>query len=332
MRLFALTLLIIFLYNTSNSNRTLLCFFKMGTRDMNKASRSSLIKSQWPALLIVLQSLFYGYGDPISKVAYEVTPVYTLLSIRYSIAFIILAVLFGKRILHTLRTTPLKVWLIPGICISMSYLIGNVALSMAPATSVAFLRSLSIVLTPLIAFLLYKTHYRWQHMVIQVLSLAGLYLLCVKGGLSGFGLGEALAICDAILRASALVFSLRSLDTVDPVSLTALQAGCSSLLATAACFIFEGGLQIEPITTEAWLIILYLAITCTLLGYLLQNLALMRISDREVSLLQSLAPVMTAVFSFFVLGEKLSAAGIAGSAIILACVIASTLIPTEVQD
>jgi len=299
---------------------------------MNKDSRSSLIKSQWPALLILLQSLFYGYGDPISKVAYEVTPVYTLLSIRYSIAFIILAALFGKRIINTLKTTPLKVWLIPGLCISMSYLIGNVALAMAPATSVAFLRSLSVVLTPAIAFLLYRTRYRWQHLVIQILALAGLYLLCVKGGLSGFGLGEALAICDAVLRASALVFSLKSLDSVDPVSLTALQAGCSSVLATAACFMFEGGLHIEPITPQAGAIILYLAVTCTLLGYLLQNLALMKISDREVSLLQSLAPVMTAVFSFFLLGERLSPAGITGSAIILACVIASTLIPADTES
>ena len=296
---------------------------------MQTESKSSLIKSQWPALLIVAQSLFYGFGDPISKVAYEVTPVYTLLSIRYTIAFVVLAVLFGKRILNTLKTTPLRVWLLPGLCISMSYLIGNVALAMAPATSVAFLRSLSIVLTPAIAFILYRTHYRWQHLVIQILSLAGLYLLCVKGGLSGFGLGEVLAICDAILRASALVLSLKSLDSVDPVSLTALQAGCSSILATAACFLFEGGLHTEPITPQAWAIILYLAITCTLLGYLLQNLALTRISDREVALLQSLAPVMTAVFSFILLGERLSAAGIAGSLIILICVIASTLLPSE---
>lgn len=298
---------------------------------MSKNSNSSSIRSQWPALLIVLQSLFYGFGDPISKIAYEVTPVYTLLSVRYSIAFIVLAVLFGKRILATLRTTPLRTWLIPGICISMSYLIGNVALSMAPATSVAFLRSLSIVLTPALAFIFYRTRYRWQHLAVQVLSLAGLYLLCVKGGLSAFGLGEILAICDAVLRASALVFSLRSLDSVDPVSLTALQAGCSSILATAACFMFEGGLQLAPITPLAWAIILYLAITCTLLGYLLQNIALTRISDRAVALLQSLAPVMTAIFAFLLLGEKLSAAGIAGSIIIIICVIASTLIPSDIQ-
>ena len=71
-------------------------------------------------MLIILQSLFYGFGDPISKVAYEVTPVYTLLVIRYSIAFIVLAVLFGPRIISTVRTVPLRAWLVPGICIGMA--------------------------------------------------------------------------------------------------------------------------------------------------------------------------------------------------------------------
>lgn len=289
------------------------------------------IKSHWPEALIILQSILYGFGDPISKVAYEVTPVFTLLSIRYTIAFLVLALLFGRRIVNALRTTPVKVWLVPSICISLSYIIGNVALALTEATSVAFVRSLSVVLTPAIAFILYRIHYRWEHIAVQILAIAGLYLLCARGGLSGFGAGEALTLCDATLRAAALVFSMRSLDSIDPVSMTALQAGCSSLLAIISCFLFEGSPSIGAVTPIAWAIILYLAITCTLLGYLLQNLALTRISDRAVALLQSLGPVMTAIFSFILLGEKLSIAGIAGCIIILICVIISTLIPSEAK-
>jgi drug/metabolite transporter (DMT)-like permease len=296
-----------------------------------ETKKKETLNSSWPALLIILQWLFYGFGDPISKVAYEVTPVYTLLTLRYSIAFIVLFIFFGKRIIKTVRTVPLRTWLIPGLCIGLAYLVGNVALSLSAATSIAFIRSLSVVLTPALAFIFYRARFRWQHIALQILAVLGLYLLCVQGGLSGFGLGEALELCDAILRAAALVFSMRSLDSVDPVSLTALQAGCSSVLAIIACFVFEGGIHTETVTPQAWAIILYLAITCTLLGYLLQNFALTRISDRSVALLQSTAPVMTAIFAFFILGEKLSPAGIAGSAIILICVIVSTLIPAETR-
>ncbi len=276
--------------------------------------------------LIVLQSLVYGFGDPISKIAFEVTPVYTMMTVRYLIAFAVSFTVFHKKITRTVRTVPVKAWLIPGICISLHYILNNVALALTDATSVAFLRSLSIVITPAFAFLIYRTSYKWQHIVLQILVLPGMYLLCVKGGLSGAGSGEAVALVAAFMSAGALVFSKRYLDMVDPVSMTALMAGCSAGIALIGSLIFEGGIRLETITPQAWAIILYLAIACTFLGYLMQNLALTRISDRSVALIQSLCPVMTAVFSFFLLGETLSAAGMAGAGIIVASVALASII------
>lgn len=279
--------------------------------------------------LIILQSIVYGFGDPISKIAFEVTPVYTMMSVRYTIAFATVFLIFHKRIIHTVRTAPIISWLLPSLCIALSYMLNNVALSMTEATSVAFLRSLSVVITPVFAFALYHSRYSWKHMLIQILVLPGLYLLCIRGGLSGFGIGEILSILAAVTMAGALVFSSRFLDRVDPVSMTALQAGISSILALVAAFTVERGLRLEHTTGEAWLIIVYLAIACTFLGFLMQNLALTKISERMVALLQTLCPVMTAIFSFLMLGEKLSAAGICGAAIILACIAAASVVKEE---
>ena len=276
--------------------------------------------------LIVLQSLVYGFGDPISKIAFEVTPVYTMMTVRYLIAFAVSFTVFHKKITRTVRTVPVKAWLIPGICISLHYILNNVALALTDATSVAFLRSLSIVITPAFAFLVYRTSYKWQHIVLQILVLPGMYLLCVRGGLSGAGSGEAVALVAAFMSAGALVFSKRFLDMVDPVSMTALMAGCSAGIALIGSLIFEGGIRLETTTPQAWAIIVYLAIACTFLGYLMQNLALTRISDRSVALIQSLCPVMTAVFSFFLLGETLSTAGMAGAGIIVASVALASII------
>ncbi len=276
--------------------------------------------------LIVLQSLVYGFGDPISKIAFEVTPVYTMMTVRYLIAFAVSFTVFHKRITKTVRTVPVKAWLIPGICISLHYILNNVALALTDATSVAFLRSLSIVITPAFAFLIYRTSYKWQHIVLQILVLPGMYLLCVRGGLSGASTGEVVALVAAFMSAGALVFSKRYLDMVDPVSMTALMAGCSTAIALIGSLIFEGGIRLETTTPQAWVIIVYLAIACTFLGYLMQNLALTRISDRSVALIQSLCPVMTAVFSFFLLGETLSTAGMAGAGIIIASVALASII------
>lgn len=270
--------------------------------------------------LIVLQSVIYGFGDPISKIAFDVVPVYAMMTVRYSIAFAVCFLLFHKRIIKTVKTVPLKAWLIPGVCIGMSYLLNNVALSMTEATSVAFLRSMAVIITPALAFLMFGKKYKWQQLLAQILVLPGVYLLCVKGGLSGFGAGEVIALIAATLTAATLVLSGKYLEQVDPVSLTALQGGCSAVLALIGCAIFEGArIDMSVADAKVWGIILYLAILCTFLGYLMQNLALTGISERSVSLIQSLCPVMTAIFSLILLGERLSTAGIIGAAIIILC-------------
>ena len=269
--------------------------------------------------LIVLQCIVYGFGDPISKIAFDVVPVYAMMTVRYSIAFAVCFLLFHKRIIHTVKTVPLRAWLIPGVCIGMNYLLNNVALAMTDATSVAFLRSMSVVFTPALAFILLGRRYHWQQLLAQILVLPGIYLLCVKGGLSGFGAGEVIALAAACLAGATLVMSGKYLEQVDPISLTALQGGCSAVLALIGCIIFERRIDVSAADAKVWGIILYLAITCTFLGYLMQNLALTGISERSVSLIQSLCPVMTAIFSLLILGERLTTAGIIGAAIIIIC-------------
>lgn len=270
--------------------------------------------------LILIQNLLYGVGDPLSKVAYEVMPVYSLLTIRYSIALILL-ILYGRgRILKELKACPVKIWLLPSLCIAGCYILSNVALGLTAATSVAFLRSLTTVMTPLLAYAAYRTRYHWMHFPVQALIVLGLYLLCGLGGLSGFGLGEILTLLSALLMAGALVFGGHALAQISAITLTTVQTAASVLLALICSILFDGGIVYSSATPPVWGIILYLGICCTLAGYMLQNKALERIPSRTVALLQCLCPVMTAIFSFLLLGEKLSGPGILGAVILLFCV------------
>ena len=67
-------------------------------------------------------------------------------------------------------------------------------------------------------------------------------------------------------------------------------------------------------------------LTGALMGYLLQNTALSKISARSVSLLQCTCPVMTALFSYLMLGERLGLAGIIGAAVILGGLVAENFV------
>ncbi len=291
------------------------------------AQKASL---RWlPYAFILLQSTLYGFGDPISKAAYEVVPLYSLLSARYTIAFLFLALLFGKRIWRGLKACSVKDWLLPSLCIAGGYIATNIAIVLTTATATAFLRSLSTVMTPLLALVIYRKKFSPKHIPILLFVVVGLYLLCGRGGMNGFGLGEVAGLASALLMAGSLIFGEKALDKVDPVTLTTVQTAMSVILTTGAAFLLEGGVHLETAGTTEWIIIVYLAILCTVAGYLLQNAALQSISSRVVALLQCTGPVMTAFFSFLILGERLSFAGLVGAGILLACVAAETLMTDE---
>ena len=71
-------------------------------------------KNQYIAacLLVILQSVVYGFGDPISKVAYETVPVFSLLTARYFIAFLFLCLLCRGTLITNLKSTEMKVWML----------------------------------------------------------------------------------------------------------------------------------------------------------------------------------------------------------------------------
>ena len=89
----------------------------------------------------------------------------------------------------------------------------------------------------------------------------------------------------------------------------------------AAALIFDDVAVLPQVTVTGWLVVAYLALLCTCLSYVLQNTALTRLSSYAVSLLQCTQPILTAACSYLLLGEKLSAIGLAGAALIVACVV-----------
>lgn len=277
-------------------------------------------------LPIMLQSILFGFGDSISKAAYAVMPVYSLLSLRYLIALGVILLFAGKRVWRGLKQCKIRDWFLPGLCMALSYILNNVGLQLTAATSVAFLRSLSVVITPFLAWLAYRKSVNRKLLPLLLLIVAGLYLLCGQGGLSGFGLGEAITLLAALMVAGSLVFGEKALQKMDALTLTATQTASSAVIATACAFLFDQGWNLYLITPSILSTIFYLGIACTVIGYLLQNIALQKIPDRTVALLQCSCPVFTAAFAFLILGETLSTAGMIGAALILIGVAAATML------
>ena len=55
---------------------------------------------------ILIQSLVYGIGNPLTKVAYHSISPLWLLASRFSLAFLLFALLWGRRLLAAARQVP----------------------------------------------------------------------------------------------------------------------------------------------------------------------------------------------------------------------------------
>lgn len=284
-------------------------------------------------LLIVLQSALYGFGDPISKAAFDTVPIFTMLCLRYSIAVVVMLLVWGKRIVAGIKNSSWKNWITPVLCIGGAYVSNNVALLLTEATTVAFIRSLPTIIAPIIAFIVLRRRPRKELVIVQMVVVVGLYMLCCgKNGIGNiFGWGEFFALVSAVLLAAALVSTENSVKTVDPIALTFLQTLASTIMAIVGR-LFSNEVMPSVMPIKVWGIILYLAILCTLAGYLLQNVALESIESQTVAVIQASCPVMTAIFSYFVLGEKLNMLGGIGAVIIVICLVLAVYLDKPIDE
>ncbi len=279
------------------------------------------MKHRW-FFLILLQSIIYGFGDPISKLMYREITVSACLALRFTLAAVVLLCFYRKTLWSDLRKTPVLHWLPAASCMALCYLCSNLALTYTMAAHVAFLRSSSAVWTPMILLIFFHKRCSRPQLIALGLMLAGLYLLC--GGLSSFGIGELWGFASAILAALSLIFGAQALEDMHPLSLTTLQLLVAAALNWIMTFATEDPTVLLHASTSSYLVILYLAIPCSLIGYALQNQALTLTGADMVSLAQCTYPIMTALFSFLILGEAFTAKSLLGALLILLSILLAT--------
>ena len=283
------------------------------------------------AAFVVVQAIFYGVDNVVMKVAYgEISPLWCQ-TLRFGLAFALFMLLFGKQIVSGLRNSSPRVWLPVGVVYAVAFISSALAVDMTSATNAGFFISLPMLFTPVIAFAIMRRTYRLDTLVLQVAVLAGLYLLCCNGGALSFGLGEFVGLGSSALFALGIVLSERGLDEIGPAAMSAVQTGGAFLFSLGGAVATEQAPVFSEVSLSAWAAVAFLGIAGTCLAFWLQNKALAHIPAATVSVILCSEPVVTAIVSFFVLGEVLSAMGILGAAIIVGCTIAATLLDSRAE-
>jgi drug/metabolite transporter (DMT)-like permease len=247
------------------------------------------------------------------KDALELYPLFAFLAVRFAIATLTLAPAAASR----LRDAGWKAGATLGLLLALGYALQTAGLERTTVSSTGFVTGLYVVFTPLFAYALFRIRVGRSVVVGVLLSLVGLGLL------AGVGVGDPIG--DLLVLGGSAAYSLqialmeRYAGRYDPVAFTFLEmlAACVGFTAIAVAL---GEVEL-PRGWVVWGALLVTGVFASALGFLVQTWAQRQMSAARTALAFAMEPVWTALFGYWLAGDRLGGLGWTGAALIMIAIV-----------
>ena len=299
-------------------------------------------KTKRNSILLVITALIWGVAFVAQSEGGDAVGPYTFNGIRSLIggAVLLPVIVLLDRLGFTSRRPQTKeekrtLWT-GGICCGAILFIASSLQQLGmylgtPVGKAGFLTSCYIILVPILGLFLKKTC-GWNIWAGVAITVVGLYLLCMDGGLY-------LQLSDLLVFLCAVVFAMHILTVdhfsplVDGVRMSCIQFWVCGLLSMVPMMVFEmkplsGGMAawISGLGTwGAWIAILYAGVMSCGVAYTLQIVGQEDVNPTVASLLMSLESVFSVLAGAVLLQEYLNFRELAGCVLIFAAVILAQL-------
>ncbi|BAK37171.1 hypothetical protein MLP_41570 [Microlunatus phosphovorus NM-1] len=272
--------------------------------------------------LIALLAMTAAWGSTFFMIKDVVTriPVPDMLTIRFAIAAVALAIVAGRRLKMPLRT--LRQGLLLGVLYGIAQLLQTVGLAHTAASVSGFLTGLYVVLTPLLSALILRTRIAPAVWAAAVLATVGLGVLSLQGFAIGYG--ELLTVASAVVYALHIIVLGRVSEPGTALQLSVVQMAAIAVVCGIGAA--PGGIQL-PSSGVDWAIVVYLALIAGALTMLLQTWAQARVEASRAAVIMAMEPVWAAGFAVALGGESLTWRMLLGGGAILAAMYLVELAP-----
>jgi drug/metabolite transporter (DMT)-like permease len=265
-------------------------------------------------LALVLAAICFGTTFLVVQGAVERVEPVPFLAVRFLVAAAVLWPLARRR-----PATPgeRRDGVMAGIALLAGYVLQTVGLQYTGSATSAFVTYLLVVFVPVLGLILLRRRPHPVTLAGIAVAVVGLVLLTDPGGAGsshGFGRGEVLTLGCAVAFAAHVVILGETAHRHDPIRLAAIQVS----VVGAACAL--PGLWLGGYRFPAP------ALAATALAFLLQVTGQRTVPPARAALLLLLEPVFAGIVAA-ARGERLSAAQLAGAALILLAVAISELLP-----
>ena len=285
------------------------------------------------SLLLLLTAVIWGVAFVAQSVGMDYVGAFTFNCVRSIIGGLVLipCIIFLKNLKskESGEKMPLKeslhvtrVEVIGGICCGTALFAASnfqqFGISYTTVGKAGFITALYVVIVPILG-LFFRKKVSFVVWISVVLSVIGLYLLCMTENSFALSFGDLLVlICAVLFSIHILVIDYFS-PKVDGVKMSCIQFFvCSALSAVG--MVFTETPDISSIQA-AWLPLMYAGILSCGVGYTLQIVGQKGINPVIASLIMSLESVISALAGWVILGQVLSPKEILGCVLMFAAII-----------
>ncbi|MDF2545455.1 MAG: transporter [Anaerosolibacter sp.] len=256
-------------------------------------------KNLYADLSLLLVALIWGSGFVATKHALNTITPYYMMTFRFTIAFLLMSMVFYKR-LKACTFQDLKAGAIIGLFLFVAFAAQTVGLQYTTAGKQAFLTGTNVVIVPFLFWMVKQTRPDKYNLTAAFLCFCGIGLLTLSESLT-INLGDFLTLICAFFFACHIVSIGYFAEHHDPIVLTIIQLGVSAVLSFAASLFLETAPQNLPV--DAILSVLYLGVFSTLLAFMIQNVAQKYTTPTHAAIILSLESVFGSILSTILLKE-----------------------------
>ncbi|MDD3839590.1 MAG: DMT family transporter [Clostridia bacterium] len=264
-------------------------------------------------LLLVTVAFFWGSTFILVQQAISEIPVYTFLASRFILAFLVLSLIFFKRLLKiNIRTFLYSA--IVGMVTFLGYVFQTLGLKYTTASKAGFITGLTVVLVPIMSSVLVKEKPKFNSILGVLFALSGLMLITLNAEYS-INKGDMYTLICAFCFAASILLIDKYTVSVDSISLAIMQIGVIATLSTIFAFVFEDVNIKFTINTITALVIT--GIFATAYALVIQNMMQRYTTPTHTALIFSLEPVFGAVFAYLIADETFTLKTLIGCILIL---------------
>jgi drug/metabolite transporter (DMT)-like permease len=264
-------------------------------------------------------ALIWGTSFFLVKGQMDVFPPDTLLALRYTIAALLLALVFRKKVLSSSWE---DIWrsAVLGAILAVASLLQAFGITGTTPGKNAFLTAVYCVLVPFLFWAVKRRRPEGKSFLAAFLCLIGIGLISLTQNLA-VGWGDSLTLAGGLLYAVHIVGIATLGRKVDPVRAIVFQFAVSAVIFWAVDFITPAKpLNVQPVD---WLVVLYLSAFPTAMGFLLQLIGQKYAPPAGASLILSLESVFGVLFSVLFYGEVVPPRVFVGFIVVFAAIFLS---------